>query len=135
MRVMDRVEGAAIDRDLLQSPTLKRSMLNVQLKAFYLNARMTSFVDEKHAERLRIQLAQGICVRRTALERAEARVLRNSFPLVGCSGRLRLYHTARQWCTERPAHRGFRVVLLERDVDRRFQFRHGVRLQQIPERA
>ena len=45
-------------------------MLNVQLKAFYLNARMTSFVDEKHAERLRIQLTQGICVRRTALERA-----------------------------------------------------------------
>ena len=94
---------------------------------------MTIFVDEKHAERLRIQLAQGICVRRTALERAEARVLRN--PLVGCSGRLRLYHTGRQWCTERPAHRGFRVVLVERDVDRRFQFRRGVRLQQIPKRA
>lgn len=70
MRVMDRVEGAAIDRDLLQSPTLKRSTLNVQLKAFYLNARMISFVDENYAERLRIQLAQRICVRRTTLERA-----------------------------------------------------------------
>jgi hypothetical protein len=35
MSVMDGVEGAAIDRDLLQSPTVKRSTLNVQLKAFY----------------------------------------------------------------------------------------------------
>src|SRR6267142_5674231 len=65
----------------------------------------------------------------------EARALRNPFPLVGSSGRLRLYHAGRQWCTERPAHGGFRVVLVERDVDRRFQFRHSVRLQQIPERA
>jgi len=31
---------------------------------------MTSFVDEKHAEQLRIQLAQGICVRRTIFGRA-----------------------------------------------------------------
>ena len=30
MRVMDGVEAAAIDRDLLQSPTLNRSTLNIQ---------------------------------------------------------------------------------------------------------
>ena len=37
--------------------------------------------------------------------------------------------------TERPAHRDFRAVFVERNVDRRFQFRRGVRLQQISERA
>jgi len=45
-------------------------MLNVQLKAFYLNARTNGFVDEKIAELLRFQLAQRICVRRTTLEHA-----------------------------------------------------------------
>jgi hypothetical protein len=40
VRVMNGVEGAAIDRDLLQSPTVKRSTLNVQLKAFSLNVGM-----------------------------------------------------------------------------------------------
>ena len=40
MGVMYWVEGAAIDRDLLQSPTVKRSMVNVQLKAFRLNVQI-----------------------------------------------------------------------------------------------
>src|SRR6516164_9784917 len=38
MRVMDWVEGAAINRDLLQFPTLKRSTFILQQKAFCLNA-------------------------------------------------------------------------------------------------
>jgi hypothetical protein len=64
MRVMDRVEGAAIDRDFLQPPTVKRSTLNVQLKAFYLNTRSNCSVDGEDRT-LRFQLAQGIIVRST----------------------------------------------------------------------
>jgi hypothetical protein len=59
---------------------------------------------------------------------AEARAFRNSFPLVGCSDGLGLCHIGRQSHTERLPHRNFRVVFVERDVDRRFQLRHGVRL-------
>jgi hypothetical protein len=42
MRVMDWVEGAAINRDLLQFPTLKRSTFIVQQKAFCLKAQMNA---------------------------------------------------------------------------------------------
>lgn len=46
---------------------LKRSTLNVQLKAFHLTARMNAFIDEKLTDLLRFQLAQTIWVRRPIL--------------------------------------------------------------------
>ena len=52
-----------------------------------------------------------------------------------CLERLSLCHVGRQSRTQRPAHRDFRVVFVERDVDCRFRFTaiqspYGTRLAQ-----